>query len=292
MIKLIKAMGIMVLASFVIVACSRVPQGQVGVKVYTLGNNKGPDEELLSMGRYWIPPTQELHLFPIYTQNYVWTRDPAEGSKNDESITFQDSQGLVINTDIGIEFDIDPDKVLLLFVKYRREIDEVIDGPLRNTVRDSFVNHGAEMSIESIYGGSKTKLLKLVERDVRERFAPFGINVQKVYWIGEMRIPDSVRDGITAKVRSTQLAIQRENELRQAEAEAAKKVAEAEGLAAASIARAKGESEAIKLEGEALRQYPEVLEQQAIQKWDGTLPKVVMGEDGATPFISIPMNAK
>jgi len=282
-----KAIMAILAVTILVSACSRVPQGQVGVKVYTLGNDKGPSEELLTMGRYWIPPTQEIHLFPIYTQNYVWTKNEAEGSPNDESITFQDNQGLVINTDIGIEFDIDSDKVLLLFQKYRREMEEIIDGPLRNTVRDSFVNHGSEMSIEEIYGGSKTELLRRVEEEVREKFAPFGIRVQKVYWIGEMRIPDSVRDGITAKVRSTQLAIQRENELRQAEAEAAKLVAEAEGKAQASIARAKGEATAITLEGEALRAYPEVLKQQSIQKWDGSLPRVMTGENGVMPFINI-----
>ena len=51
------------------VGCSRVPPGYVGVKVNLLGGAKGVDTEELGVGRYFIGPNTELHLFPTFTQN-------------------------------------------------------------------------------------------------------------------------------------------------------------------------------------------------------------------------------
>lgn len=51
--------------------CSKVPAGEVGVKVYLLGTDKGVDHEVLGPGRYWIGINQDLYLFPIFTQNYT-----------------------------------------------------------------------------------------------------------------------------------------------------------------------------------------------------------------------------
>jgi hypothetical protein len=45
-----------------VVGCSKVPAGNVGVKVYLLGTNKGVDHEVLGVGRYWIGFNEELYL--------------------------------------------------------------------------------------------------------------------------------------------------------------------------------------------------------------------------------------
>ncbi len=83
---------LILLLSFGTVACTKVPSGHVGVKVYLLGGSKGVDSEELGVGRYWIGWNQELYLFPTFTQNTVWTADSREGSENDESITFQNKR--------------------------------------------------------------------------------------------------------------------------------------------------------------------------------------------------------
>ena len=68
-------------------ACSKVPSGHVGVKVYLLGGEKGVDSEELGVGRYYIGINEELYLFPTFKQNYVWTADEREGSESNESFT-------------------------------------------------------------------------------------------------------------------------------------------------------------------------------------------------------------
>ena len=34
--------------------CTKVPAGNVGIKVYLLGGAKGVESEVLGVGRYWI----------------------------------------------------------------------------------------------------------------------------------------------------------------------------------------------------------------------------------------------
>ena len=65
-------------------SCSKVPAGQVGIKFYLLGGEKGVDTEELGPGRYWIGVNEELYLFPTYTQNYTWMKELVERDRSEE----------------------------------------------------------------------------------------------------------------------------------------------------------------------------------------------------------------
>ena len=103
------ALGIM---GVTLVGCSKVPVGNVGIKVYLLGSAKGvSNEEVLGVGRYYIGWNEELYLFPTFTQNYNFDK----AGQYDESITFQTSQGLSVNADVGISYSLEPSKIHVLF---------------------------------------------------------------------------------------------------------------------------------------------------------------------------------
>jgi regulator of protease activity HflC (stomatin/prohibitin superfamily) len=68
------------------------------------------------------------------------------------------------------------------------------------------------------------------------------------------------------------------------EAQAA--VATATAQADSKIATAKGKAEATRIEAEAIRTNPEILQQRAIETWDGKLPEIMTG-NGSLPFINI-----
>ena len=71
-----KKIACIALVGVSLAACSTVPAGHVGVKVYLLGGSKGVDSEELGVGRYWIGWNEQLYIFPTYMQNYTWTREP------------------------------------------------------------------------------------------------------------------------------------------------------------------------------------------------------------------------
>lgn len=266
-------------------ACSKVPAGNVGIKAYLLGGSKGVDVEELGPGRYWIGINEELYLFPTFTQNYTWTKECAEGDCTNEELGFQTVEGLAVTADVGISYRIDPNKAALVFQKYRKGVDEITDTYLRNMVRDSLVKNASNMAVESVYGSGKTKLIEQVQRDVIAQVAPLGIVVEKVYWIGELRLPEVVAQSINAKIRATQMAQQRQNEVAQAKAEADKAIETSRGTAESNLTIARAEAEAIRIKGDALSRNPDVLRMTAIEKWDGTLPKIT--GSGAVPFVNV-----
>jgi regulator of protease activity HflC (stomatin/prohibitin superfamily) len=96
-----------------------------------------------------------------------------------------------------------------------------------------------------------------------------------MYWASNIRVPDAVLAQINAKIANEQEALA---------AKAA--VATATAQADAKIAKAKGKAEATRIEAEAIRTNPEILKQRAIEKWDGTLPRITTG-GSPVPFIDV-----
>jgi len=275
--------ALMAVAMGALVACDYVPAGNVGVKVNLLGGDKGVESEVLPVGRYWIGINEELYVFPTFMQNYVWTKDPTEGSENDESISFQTADGMTANADIGISYSIDPDKVAMIFQTYRRGVDEITDTFLRNMVRDALVKQASNKPIEYVYGAGKAELIAAVQKDVADQVSPIGIKIDKIYWIGEIRLPAVVLDSINNKNAATQMAQQRQNEVAQAKAEADKKIEDARGTAESILRVAEAQAKANRLLADSLS--PEFVQYQAITKWDGILPK--MTGSSAIPFIDV-----
>jgi regulator of protease activity HflC (stomatin/prohibitin superfamily) len=275
-IKNIMLVLLMVIVSFGTVACSKVPAGTVGVKVYLLGGEKGVDKEILGPGRYFIGWNEELFLFPTWQQNYVWTKDVQPGSETDESITFQTAEGLTVNADVGITYSVDPNKIPDLFQKYRRGLPEITDTFLRNMVRDSINGKAGKMNVESVYGSGKQDLIDAVQVEITEHVRPFGIIIEKIYLVGEFRLPEVVVDALNAKISATQKAQQRENEVAQAKAEADKEIAVARGVAESNLIKAKS------LTPELLKWEELAIQKIQSEKWDGKLPTTVLGGNTGT----------
>lgn len=276
----------LLLAAILLGACSKVPAGNVGVKVYLLGSSKGVDVEQLGPGRYWIGFNEDLYLFPTFTQNYTWAKDCQESDCTDESISFQTVEGLSVSADIGISYNILPAKVPEVFQKYRKGVGEITDIYLRNMVRDALVTAASDQPIETVYGKGKNNLILEVEDAVRKQVAPIGINVERLYWVGDIRLPDAVTASINAKIQATQISMQRENEVKTAEAQAAIEVAKATGDAKATLLRAEAEAKSIQLRADALSQNARLVELNAVDKWDGKLPVNMYGS-APVPFINL-----
>lgn len=267
------------------VACSKVPAGNVGVKVNLLGGNKGVDSEVVGVGRYYVGINEELYVYPIFQQTKVFTHDKREDSPEDESFTMQTAEGMTCGMDVGVTFNLDGEKITSLFQKYRKGIDEIKSIVLRNTLRDALNTVTAKMSVESVYGSGKAAMIEEVEEMTRNELKQYGINIEKVYLVGSIRLPSNVTAALNSKIEATQRAQQRENELREAEAQAKKNVAEAEGKARSMLAIAEAESKSNALKQRTLTK--ELIEYEAVQRWDGKLPTV---SGGAIPFLNLKFN--
>jgi regulator of protease activity HflC (stomatin/prohibitin superfamily) len=253
--------------------CATIPAGYRGVKVYYYGDSEGNEVRELGIGRYaYSRATEAIYKFPVFQQNVAWQRP--EGG-----VRFQTNEGLSVGVDVGMSYQIDETKVTKLFQTYRRGIEEITDTFLRHIVADACSRVAATMSVEEVYGAKKELFLQQVNEEVKKQVAPVGIKVEQIHLIGEFRLPPAVVDAIDRKIAASQRAQQRENELRENEAEAANRVAQARGAAEAQ--RIEQEMEARGIAALSERLSVEFLLYQAIQRWDGKLPQSMMGPEGA-----------
>lgn len=252
-----------------------VQAGYVGVRV-NLYAEKGVQNEVVGTGRYFIGINEKLYQFPTFNQ-----------LKNYEGFfTFQTSDAMDVQANVGVEYNIDPAKVATVFTTYRKGIEEITDVNLRQYISDALIKNAVSMDINQLTQGGKTKLLESVTSDIRKKLDLVGVRIVKLSWMTDLRYPEQVRQSINAKIEATQRALLRENEVAQSRAEAEKVRVVAQGEADARLTRARAEAEAIAIKAKALRDNPGILQLNAIDKWNGVLP-VYMTDGAAVPFVPV-----
>lgn len=290
---------LLVAAAFSMTGCGteRIDAGHVGIKVNMYGDNKGVDDVTAVTGRVWYNPmTTQVFEVPTYMQNAVWTADKREGSRTNQEITFQTNEGLEIKANIALNYSLDSVLVPQLFTKFRKDPIELQDTYLRTQVRNIFVTAASGYSIEDFIQ-NKGEFLKLVQAAAVEKLTPEGFVIDTLTFVGSPTYPPSVVRAIKNKINATQIAQQKERELEQAVADAAKAKADAAGVANAAIESARGKAESTLLNAKAeananllkaraeakgiklvranlSREYIEYLK---VLGWDGAYPSVMAG---------------
>ena len=253
----------------------RVEAGYVGIRVDLLGDDKGVSSEEVGPGRYWIGINEDLYEFPTFSQNHTF-----EGEEN--GLTFQSKEGMNIGADVGVTYTLDGTKVSDLFQRYRKGADEITNVVVRNSVRDALVNLTSVMKVNAIYGEGKAGLMETAQENVYNDLEKHGIIIEKLYWVGALRLPEQVVAAIDAEISANSKARQRDNEIAESIAEAQKEREKAKGRADAITAEADAQAAAnLKL---AASITPELVDYMRVQRWDGVMPKVT---SGATPLISL-----
>lgn len=250
-----------------------ISPGYVGVVVDLLGDRKGVESKELHVGMHWIAPWKTVYAFPIFEQNETW-----EGN---DGFNFQTSEGMAVSADIGITYHLRSDSIPSIFQRYRRGMGEITHVFIRNFIRDAINKSASKTRIEDLYSG-KEGFFEDIEEHVRRDLSPIGIEISRIYLIGRFHFPPNVIAALNAKIEASQRAQQRENELREAEAEAKKQIAKADGQAKCLILKAESEAKANAVLAQSVT--PELINWQAVQKWDGKLPTVT---SGATPLLQL-----
>ncbi|QUD88854.1 SPFH domain-containing protein [Phenylobacterium montanum] len=271
--KIFARYALVALAAIGLAACGQVRPGHVGIKVNNFGSNAGVQQETLGVGWYFTPFGTHIEEYPIFTNTYTYSASATEGKAEDQAFVFQDKSGLGLSADIAVSYSVDAAKAAILYQKYRTDTDGLISGPMRNAIRDSLVTRASQLNVDEIYGPRKAELLNNVQHDVQSFFAPYGLRVERLFWAGNVRVPDTVLAQINARIANEQEALA-----------AQAKVATVQAQAQQAIAEAQGKAQALNIEGAAIRANPEVLRIRAIEKWDGKLPQVT---SGGVPFINI-----
>jgi regulator of protease activity HflC (stomatin/prohibitin superfamily) len=284
----------LVVVLFFVGCATRIGPGRVGIKVDLAGSQRGVEDLPIRTG--WVFYnflSSTIVEYPTSVQTAKWTKDPNEGSVNNEEMSFNTKDGLTVYGDLSVSYHLDASKVPAFYVKFRNDdITQFTHGFLRNVARDAINRTGSQYTVQEIMGEKKSELEQNSRQDLQKEVTDIGVVIDQFGFIGSPRPPQSVIDAINAKVQAQQIAVQKQNELVQAQADAAKLVAAAEGQAKAQIAVANGEAESNRVRAASIS--PNIIEWQKlavtdrwIVKWNGQVPQVQTGGNGPGMLLDI-----
>lgn len=270
--------------------CHTVQPGTVTVSARVCGDITDAERyNVLRSGRHWDGTCVDYYQIPTRVQRSVWTKDPAEGSPNDESITFSGIDGQPVNVDIGIGYKINSESdegILNMIHTYGPYLHEVVDSRVRDATRNALNVCASESNytVQDIYGEKKDELITCAERKVMDEFNEGGLIITQVTLNSEIRLPDRIKVSMEEAQAATQEADRTRRQVEMTRAEGEKQVAAAESAAQALLLEAEAEAEANRIISQSLT--PQVLESRRLEiqkvqaeKWDGKLPETIMGGD-------------
>lgn len=175
-----------------------------------------------------------------------------------------------VTTELTINWHIDPVRVNKVFQQIGDE-EQIVNGIITPAVSEVLKAATANKTAEQIIT-KRTELKQEIDNNLKTRLADYGVIVDDVSLVNFAFSPEFSR-----AIEAKQIA---EQEAKQAEFIALKASKEA----IADVNRAKGQAEAQRLQR--LTLTPELLQKQAIEKWDGRFPTVMSG-NGTLPLINI-----
>lgn len=263
-----------------------ISPGEVGIKIDKMGHHRTVTTTDIRVGRvFYNPITTGFVRYPVKAQRIVWTRSDTEGSPNNDEIDFNSKEGLKLTADVALTVTVQPDCAPQLYNTYRQSLDTLIQGTIRDVVRENMRKVSSNMGVEDIIGSGADEFNQKAKDGITKQLAAMCVDVKEFSVLGTIRVPDSVSTSIHQKIQAQQDALTELNKVKTAQAKADQMRAEAQGKADSAVIEAKGEAEALKIRGQALANNPEILQLEAIQQWNGVLPQYMQGsQSGALPF--------
>src|SRR5438067_12412761 len=188
-----------------------------------------------------------------------------------------------VATVIALNYHIDPSKANIIYQQLGADYaDRIIAPTIQESVKASVAKFNAEQLITQRATAKAT-----IAQAIRNTLSARNITVETIF-ITDFKFSPSFASQVESKVVAFQKFLTEQNNLKAVQVVANQTVVQAQAQARANIARAGGESQAIKVITEQLRQSPQYLQWQAINRWNGQMP-YALGGGGAVPFFQLPL---
>jgi prohibitin 2 len=247
---------LLVLASLSLVGCGmeQVEEGFRGIET-RFGKVQGDP----------LPPG--LHFYNPLTSS-IFEMDVREHKIEAETEAFtRDTQKVMVT--FAITYYPQQDKVGELYSQFGKDWDaKIVNQAVLGSIKDVIGQYIADDLVnkrEAAKGAAQAEL--------KEALLSRHVNVTRLDFIN-LNFDDAYEKAVEAKVVAIQRAAEAKNKTVQVEEEAKQKVTAAQA-----------DAESMRIKSLALSQNRGLVEYEAIQKWDGKLPEIMMG--GATPIINL-----
>ena len=265
------ALFFLVVVSFFCI--NRIGPGYAGV-VYNMDG--GIEDTTLSQGFHFVAPWKHVSEYPISTETVYYTKNKVDGNdddkKVDKSVNVSTKDGKQVNVSITYAYHMDVDALPTVFAKFRgQNIESIESGYMKNAMYEALNNVTSQYSLMELVGDKRPEINQKIFEMFRDELADYGIVIETLN-LSDV-VPDEATANAIQNVVNAQNALEQAKiEKQQAEVEAEKARVAAKGKADAALIEAEGQAQA----NEKLQQSltPGVLQQRAIDKWSGELPKI------------------
>jgi regulator of protease activity HflC (stomatin/prohibitin superfamily) len=243
-----------------------VPAGHVGVQT----DWGAVQQEVFPEGLYWQPPGT----------SYIDMDARVQKKKANSTASSKDLQ--VVTVIIALNYRLNGEQAVEIFqnIGSLRQVEStILDPVLQEAVKTATARYNAEELITK-----RREVKEAITEYVRERLKASNLSVTDLS-IVNFEFDDKYQDAIEAKQVAEQKALTATNDLRRIEVEAKQREARATGEANAMLIQARAEAERQELLRRTMT--PELVQWQAIQKWNGQMPVVTGGGNSLVDIGSI-----
>ncbi len=253
-------LGMMVVFSFT--SCTVVDSGEIGIKFHKWSSSKEDYGGVEGTCKGWVfynPITTSVFTYPTYIQR-----------KNYEPFNVNAKDASTFQMDPTIAYRIEPEKATQIFVKYRKGIEDLESGYIRTCIYEAYRTCANKYTSDSLMS-SRANFESDVRRRLENSLQAEGFIVEE--FTSQITPPESLAQMINEKNAAVQSALKAANKVKEAEANAKIAIAEAQGSADAM--KIKADAEAYYNRTIAASLSPLIIQEDWIEKWDGTVPTVV-----------------
>jgi regulator of protease activity HflC (stomatin/prohibitin superfamily) len=253
---------------------------------------QGYKTQALQPGLRWVVPFAEnVITYPISRQTYTMSIAPEEGQiRGDDSVAARTSDGQEVLIDASVIFAIDPGQVINVHIQWQDRYNvDLVRAVSRGIIRDE----ASQYRVDEIVSAKRLELIAGIRTGLASKFEQNGL-ILVDFILRNIQFSPEYAASVEQKQIAEQLAQQaafvvqqREQEAFQArkvaEGEAASLIINAEGRAEARLIEAEAEAKALELIADALRDNPEVLTFEYIQKLADQIKVMLVPNDN--PFL-------
>src|ERR671937_2856491 len=249
-----------------------VEAGHRGVVLYV----GAVENRVLGEGVHFIVPFAE-QVIPLEVRTLKFQADASAASNDLQQVA----------TVIALNYHIDPSKANVVYQQLGADYaDRIIAPTIQESVKASVAKFNAEQLITQ-----RAIAKAAIAQAIRNTLSARGIIVETVF-ITDFNFSQAFSTQVESKVVAFQKYLTEQNNLKAVQVIANQTVVQAQAQARANVARAMGESQAINLITQQLRESPQYLQWKAINRWNGQLPYALGGGGGsggaAFPFFQLP----
>jgi prohibitin 2 len=244
-----------------------VQAGHRGVVLYV----GAVENRVLGEGLHFIIPFAE-QVIQLEVRTLKFQADASAASNDLQEVA----------TVIALNYHIDPNDANVVYQQLGADYaDRIIAPTIQESVKASVAKFNAEELI------TKRETAKaVIAQAIRNTLSTRDITVETVF-ITDFKFSEAFANQVESKVVAYQKYLTEQNNLKAVQVVANQTVVQAQAQARANVARATGESQAIRVITEQLRQDPQYLQWQSINKWNGQMPYAL--GSGGFPFFQLPL---